>query len=56
MKADYNINIKGTMNLVKLEIIEYLKPLYTFGTDKKKVHRFTNYLQGLQKEMVKDFS
>ena len=34
-----------------------LKPLYTFGTDKKiKVHRFTNSLQGLQKVMVKDFS
>ena len=34
-----------------------LKPLYTFGTKReKKVHRFTNKLQGLQKVMVKDFS
>ena len=32
-----------------------LKPLYTFGTEKKKVHRFTNNEQGLQKVMVKDF-
>ena len=32
-----------------------LKPLYTFGTEKK-VHRFINKLQGLQKVMVKDFS
>ena len=31
-----------------------LKPLYTFWTEYKKVHRFTNYLQGLQKVMVKD--
>ena len=35
----------------------WLKPLDTFGTDKKfKVHRFTNNLKGLQKVMVKDFS
>ena len=33
-----------------------LKPLDPFGTAKKKVHRFTNNLQGLQKVMVKDFS
>jgi hypothetical protein len=33
-----------------------LKPLYTFGTEKKKVHRFTNNLHGLQKVIVKDFS
>ena len=33
-----------------------LKPLYTFGAEEKKVHRFTNNLQGLQKVMVKDFS
>ena len=34
-----------------------LKPLDPFGTGKqKKVHRFTNSLQGLQKVMVKDFS
>ena len=36
--------------------ITLLKPLYTFGTEKKKVHRFTNNLLGLQKVMVKDFS
>ena len=36
-------------------VIIALKPLYTFGTEKK-VHRFTNNLQGLQKAMVKDFS
>ena len=36
---------------------QILKPLYTFGTErKKKVHRFTNNLQGLQKVVVKDFS
>ena len=33
-----------------------LKPLDPFGTEKKKVHRFTNNLQGLQKVVVKDFS
>ena len=33
-----------------------LKPLYTFRTETKKVHRFTKDLQGLQKVMVKDFS
>ena len=41
------------------QILNYdrLKPLFTFGTEKKiKVHRFTNNLQGLQKVMVKDFS
>ena len=32
-----------------------LKPLDTFGTEKKKVHRFTYNFQGLQKVMVKDF-
>ena len=37
-------------------LLEYpiLKPFDTIGTDKK-VHRFTNNLQGLQKVMVKDF-
>ena len=34
-----------------------LKPLDPFGSEKKKkVHRFTNNLQGLQKAMVKDLS
>ena len=33
----------------------HLKPLDTFGTEKK-VHRFTNNLQSLQKLMGKDFS
>ena len=34
-----------------------LKPLDPFGTRKrKKVHRFTNNLRGLQKVVVKDFS
>ena len=38
-------------------LIFLLKPLDTFGTENKiKVHRFINYLQGLQKVMVKDFS
>ena len=32
-----------------------LKPLDPFGTEQKKVHRFTNNLQGLQKAMVNDF-
>ena len=33
-----------------------LKPLDPFGTEKKKkVHRLTNNLQGLQKVVVKDF-
>ena len=34
--------------------VSYLKPLNTFGTEKKKkVHRCTNNLQGLQNVMVK---
>lgn len=33
-----------------------LKPLDPFGTEKIKVHRFTNNLQGSLKVMVKDFS
>ena len=32
------------------------KPLDPFGTEKKKNHRYTNNLQGLQKVVVKDFS
>ena len=32
------------------------KKLDPFGSEKKKVHRFTNNLQGLQKAMVKYFS
>ena len=40
-----------------LRLYPVLKPLDTFGTEQKiKVHRFTNNLQGLQKEVVKDFS
>ena len=35
--------------------VHQLKPLYTFGTEKKN-HRFTNNFQGLQKVIVKDFS
>ena len=45
--------IKCTCAIRKINL---LKPLDTFGTEKKlKVHRFTNNLQGLQKVMVKDF-
>ena len=33
-----------------------LKPLYTFGTEKKSSQSYENHLQGLQKVMVKDFS
>ena len=43
--------------MVNKRVINKLKPLDSFGTEqKKKVHRFTNNLQGLQKVMVKDFS
>ena len=48
--------IKGVWGFY-LIVMFVLKPLDPFGTEKtKKVHRFTNNLQGLQKVMVKDFS
>ena len=47
---------KQKQNVDLLEC-EALKPLDPFDTEKKKKnHRFTNNLQGLQKVMVKDFS
>ena len=49
--------IDSLINQLLLESCFRLKPLYTFGTEKKiKVYRFTNNLQGLQKVMVKDLS
>ena len=41
---------------MSIKFLFSLKPLYTFGTEQKKVHRFTNNLQGLQKVMVKDLT
>ena len=41
---------------VKVGIDIALKAIVHFWHKKKKVHRFTNNLQGLQKVMVKDFS
>ena len=63
MTPNWHINLTFIWSSVFLSLDfpsfpRQLKPLYTFGTEKKKkVHRFTNNLQGLQKKvMVNDFS
>ena len=60
----YPTNHEGRIMLLRIKfgingsvVVKRLKPLYTFGTEKKiKIHRFTTNLQGLQKVMVKGLS
>ena len=56
----YYVDVNNKFYIIKHNLQKYpepLKPLDPFGTEKqKKVHRLTNYLQGLQKVVVKYFS
>ena len=54
---NYIVQLNCTQKVRKLFSIKYIFIIYYYVCIKeKKVHRFTNNLQGLQKVMVKDFS